>query len=85
MIKMSVSAGKSGKFLDEERLVSDYPLMDPVAYLELRYKRRVYRMVNVDEKQIKQLHTRVRNHSTFPHLPRAISSELVLQSFPNFR
>lgn len=34
--------------------------MDPVAYLELRYKRRVYRMVNVDEKQIKQLHTRVR-------------------------
>ncbi|OQR73159.1 hypothetical protein BIW11_09915, partial [Tropilaelaps mercedesae] len=50
--------GKSGKFLDEERPVSDYPLMDPVAYLELRYKRRVYRMVNVDEKQIKQLHTR---------------------------
>ncbi|XP_022251595.1 SH3 and multiple ankyrin repeat domains protein 3-like, partial [Limulus polyphemus] len=50
--------GKAGKFLDEERLLLDYPLSEPVEYLELRYKRRVYKTMNVDEKQIKQLHTR---------------------------
>uniref|UniRef100_T1J5G2 SH3 and multiple ankyrin repeat domains protein 3 n=1 Tax=Strigamia maritima TaxID=126957 RepID=T1J5G2_STRMM len=50
--------GKAGKFLDEERPLSNYPLPGPIGYLELKYKRRIYKMMNVDEKQIKQLHTR---------------------------
>ncbi|XP_076370230.1 uncharacterized protein LOC143256640 [Tachypleus tridentatus] len=50
--------GKAGKFLDEERFLIDYPFSEPVGYLELRYKRRVYKTMNTDEKQVKQLHTR---------------------------
>ncbi|XP_071442143.1 SH3 and multiple ankyrin repeat domains protein 3 [Hetaerina americana] len=50
--------GKAGKFLDEERRLADYPFSGPVGYLELKYKRRVYKMVNLDEKQLKALHTR---------------------------
>ncbi|XP_042323631.1 protein ALEX-like [Sceloporus undulatus] len=36
--------GRAGKFLDEERLLREYPLNPdtPVPYLEFRYKRRVY-------------------------------------------
>ncbi|XP_069675317.1 protein shank isoform X6 [Periplaneta americana] len=50
--------GKAGKFLDEERRLGDYPFNGPVGYLELKYKRRVYKMLNLDEKQLKALHTR---------------------------
>ncbi|GFQ67360.1 protein shank, partial [Trichonephila clavata] len=50
--------GKAGKFLDEQRPLADYPFYGSVGYVELRYKRRVYKMMNVEEKQIKQLHTR---------------------------
>ncbi|KAK7793822.1 hypothetical protein R5R35_014324 [Gryllus longicercus] len=50
--------GKAGKFLDEERRLGDYPFSGPVGYLELKYKRRVYKMLNMDEKQLKALHTR---------------------------
>ncbi|GFY14097.1 protein shank [Trichonephila clavipes] len=50
--------GKAGKFLDEQRPLADYPFHGSVGYVELRYKRRVYKMMNVEEKQIKQLHTR---------------------------
>ncbi|PNF35049.1 hypothetical protein B7P43_G09455 [Cryptotermes secundus] len=50
--------GKAGKFLDEERRLGDYPFSGPVGYLELKYKRRVYKMLNRDEKQLKALHTR---------------------------
>uniref|UniRef100_A0A1B6MGP7 SH3 and multiple ankyrin repeat domains protein 3 n=1 Tax=Graphocephala atropunctata TaxID=36148 RepID=A0A1B6MGP7_9HEMI len=50
--------GKAGKFLDEERRLGDYPFNGPVGYLELKAKRRVYKMVNLDEKQLKALHTR---------------------------
>ncbi|XP_059608779.1 SH3 and multiple ankyrin repeat domains protein 3 isoform X2 [Phlebotomus argentipes] len=52
------SNGKAGKFLDEERRLGDYPFNGPVGYLELKYKRRVYKMLNLDEKQLKALHTR---------------------------
>ncbi|XP_055314365.1 uncharacterized protein LOC129575241 isoform X19 [Sitodiplosis mosellana] len=52
------SNGKAGKFLDEERRLGDYPFNGPVGYLELKYKRRVYKMLNLDEKQLKSLHTR---------------------------
>ncbi|XP_044255873.1 SH3 and multiple ankyrin repeat domains protein 3 isoform X3 [Tribolium madens] len=50
--------GKAGKFLDEERRLGDYPFSGPVGYLELKYKRRVYKMMSLDEKQLKSLHTR---------------------------
>ncbi|RZB49894.1 SH3 and multiple ankyrin repeat domains protein 3, partial [Asbolus verrucosus] len=50
--------GKAGKFLDEERRLGDYPFSGPVGYLELKYKRRVYKMISLDEKQLKSLHTR---------------------------
>ncbi|KAE8753257.1 hypothetical protein FOCC_FOCC000180 [Frankliniella occidentalis] len=50
--------GKAGKFLDEERRLGDYPFNGPIGYLELKYKRRVYKMLNLDEKQLKALHTR---------------------------
>ncbi|XP_030754925.1 SH3 and multiple ankyrin repeat domains protein 3 isoform X3 [Sitophilus oryzae] len=50
--------GRAGKFLDEERRLGDYPFNGPVGYLELKYKRRVYKMVSLDEKQLKSLHTR---------------------------
>lgn len=50
--------GKAGKFLDEERRLGDYPFNGPVGYLELKYKKRVYKQTNLDEKQLKALHTR---------------------------
>ncbi|XP_035714472.1 uncharacterized protein LOC110858090 isoform X2 [Folsomia candida] len=50
--------GKAGKFLDEERPLSDYPFSGPVGYLELRYKRRLYKGLNLEEKQLKQIHTK---------------------------
>ncbi|XP_015593340.1 SH3 and multiple ankyrin repeat domains protein 1 isoform X4 [Cephus cinctus] len=50
--------GKAGKFLDEERRLGDYPFNGPVGYLELKYKRRVYKMLHLDEKQLKAMHTR---------------------------
>ena len=28
--------GKAGKFLDEERLLSEYPMAEPIGYLEVK-------------------------------------------------
>uniref|UniRef100_A0A8B9L4D9 SH3 and multiple ankyrin repeat domains protein 3 n=1 Tax=Astyanax mexicanus TaxID=7994 RepID=A0A8B9L4D9_ASTMX len=52
--------GRAGKFLDEERLLREYPLptVTPVPYLEFRYKRRVYTQSHVDDKQLAKLHTK---------------------------
>ncbi|PAV61686.1 hypothetical protein WR25_04326 [Diploscapter pachys] len=50
--------GRAGKFLLEDRTFRDYPFHDCVAYLELKYKKRVYKMLNLDEKQLKNLHTK---------------------------
>ncbi|KAM8889585.1 SH3 and multiple ankyrin repeat domains protein 2-like isoform 4-T4 [Synchiropus picturatus] len=54
------SSGRDGKFLDEERLLKEYPqpISKGVPCLEFRYKSRVYRQPNVDEKQIAKLHTK---------------------------
>ncbi|XP_066490742.1 SH3 and multiple ankyrin repeat domains protein 3 isoform X2 [Tiliqua scincoides] len=53
--------GRAGKFLDEERLLRDYPLNPetPIPYLEFRYKRRVYTQSLLDDKQFAKLHTKV--------------------------
>ncbi|XP_061493945.1 SH3 and multiple ankyrin repeat domains protein 3 isoform X3 [Rhineura floridana] len=52
--------GRAGKFLDEERLLREYPLNPdtPVPYLEFRYKRRVYIQSLLDDKQFAKLHTK---------------------------
>uniref|UniRef100_A0AAX7UXB4 SH3 and multiple ankyrin repeat domains 2a n=1 Tax=Astatotilapia calliptera TaxID=8154 RepID=A0AAX7UXB4_ASTCA len=54
------SNGREGKFLDEERILREYPqpISKGVPALEFRYKSRVYRQPNVDEKQIAKLHTK---------------------------
>ncbi|XP_034433585.1 SH3 and multiple ankyrin repeat domains protein 3 isoform X4 [Hippoglossus hippoglossus] len=52
--------GRAGKFLDEERLLKEYPLppITPIPYLEFRYKRRIYTQTYVDDKQLAKLHTK---------------------------
>ena len=50
--------GRAGKFLQEERLFRDYPFQDCVPYLELKYKKRVYKMLSLDEKALKALHSK---------------------------
>uniref|UniRef100_A0A3B3D0B6 SH3 and multiple ankyrin repeat domains 2a n=1 Tax=Oryzias melastigma TaxID=30732 RepID=A0A3B3D0B6_ORYME len=54
------SNGQDGKFLDEERILREYPqpISKGVPCLEFRYKNRVYREPNVNEKQIAKLHTK---------------------------
>ncbi|XP_038073650.1 protein shank-like isoform X2 [Patiria miniata] len=51
--------GKAGKFLDEERLFSDYPT-DPASmpFLEFKYKRRVYKQMKLDIKEVKKYHNK---------------------------
>lgn len=54
------SNGRVGKFLDEERLLREYPQPagTGVPSLEFRYKKRVYKQSNLDEKQLAKLHTK---------------------------
>ncbi|KAM4617556.1 SH3 and multiple ankyrin repeat domains protein 2 isoform 2-T2 [Discoglossus pictus] len=54
------SNGRDGKFLDEERLLREYPqpMSRGVPSLEFRYKKRLYKQSSVDEKQIAKLHTK---------------------------
>ncbi|KAI4795425.1 hypothetical protein KUCAC02_031419, partial [Chaenocephalus aceratus] len=54
------SNGRDGKFLEEERVFREYPqpITKGVPSLEFRYKSRVYKQPDVDEKQIAKLHTK---------------------------
>ncbi|XP_034004288.1 LOW QUALITY PROTEIN: SH3 and multiple ankyrin repeat domains protein 2-like [Trematomus bernacchii] len=54
------SNGRDGKFLEEERIFREYPqpITKGVPSLEFRYKSRVYKQPDVDEKQIAKLHTK---------------------------
>ncbi|KAF7459574.1 hypothetical protein GHT09_020456 [Marmota monax] len=54
------SNGRHGKFLDEERLLREYPQPagPGVPSLEFRYKKRVYKQPDLDEKQLAKLHTK---------------------------
>ncbi|XP_043938018.1 SH3 and multiple ankyrin repeat domains protein 1-like [Protopterus annectens] len=54
------SNGRDGKFLDEERLLREYPqpINKGVPSLEFRYKRRVYKQTSLDEKLLAKLHTK---------------------------
>ncbi|MBN3317402.1 SHAN3 protein, partial [Atractosteus spatula] len=62
--------GKAGKFLDEERLLKEYPLpsITPVPYLEFRYKRRVYTQSHLDDKQLAKLHTKANLKKFMEHV-----------------
>ncbi|XP_055037404.2 SH3 and multiple ankyrin repeat domains protein 1 [Misgurnus anguillicaudatus] len=52
--------GRDAKFLEEERLLGEFSqsLEKGVPYLEFRYKTRVYKQTNLDEKQLTKLHTK---------------------------
>ncbi|XP_036367126.1 protein shank isoform X2 [Octopus sinensis] len=50
--------GKAGKFLDEERLLREYPLSGPIGYLEFKFKRRVYRSMELNTRKLKQIHNK---------------------------
>ncbi|KAM5222900.1 LOW QUALITY PROTEIN: SH3 and multiple ankyrin repeat domains protein 2 [Hipposideros larvatus] len=54
------SNGRDGKFLDEERLLREYPqpVGKGVPSLEFRYKKRVYKQSNLDEKHLAKLHSK---------------------------
>ncbi|XP_051970670.1 SH3 and multiple ankyrin repeat domains protein 1-like [Xyrauchen texanus] len=51
---------RDAKFLEEERLLGEFSqsLEKGVPYLEFRYKTRVYKQTNLDEKQLTKLHTK---------------------------
>ncbi|XP_051969599.1 SH3 and multiple ankyrin repeat domains protein 1 isoform X1 [Xyrauchen texanus] len=51
---------RDAKFLEEERLLREFSqsLEKGVPYLEFRYKTRVYKQTNLDEKQLAKLHTK---------------------------
>ncbi|XP_066030966.1 SH3 and multiple ankyrin repeat domains protein 3-like isoform X2 [Chamaea fasciata] len=83
-------AGRAGKFLDEERLLREYPLdaEAPVPYLEFRYKRRVYSQALLDDKQFAKLHTKA-NLKKFMEYVQMLNSEKVCRLLekgldPNF-
>uniref|UniRef100_A0A183BWD6 ANK_REP_REGION domain-containing protein n=1 Tax=Globodera pallida TaxID=36090 RepID=A0A183BWD6_GLOPA len=50
--------GRAGKFLLEDRHIRDYPFHDCVPYVELKFKKRVYKMLGVDEKALSAVHSR---------------------------
>ncbi|GAB1605298.1 protein shank-like isoform X1 [Argonauta hians] len=50
--------GKAGKFLDEERILREYPLSGPIGYLEFKFKRRVYRSMELNTRKLKQIHNK---------------------------
>ena len=55
------SHGRPGKFLDEERLLTDYALQGHVPQLEFRYRCRDFMSVpGMTEKQIVKANTKVR-------------------------
>ncbi|XP_058858102.1 SH3 and multiple ankyrin repeat domains protein 2-like isoform X2 [Acipenser ruthenus] len=64
------SNGRDGKFLDEERLLREYPqpINKGVPSLEFRYKTRVYKQANVDEKQFAKLHTKANLRKFMDHI-----------------
>ncbi|KAK7494551.1 hypothetical protein BaRGS_00014204 [Batillaria attramentaria] len=50
--------GRAGKFLEEERFLKEYPLQGPIGFLEFKYKRRVYKLMQLNPRKLKQLHSK---------------------------
>uniref|UniRef100_A0A8C7DUV4 SH3 and multiple ankyrin repeat domains 2 n=1 Tax=Naja naja TaxID=35670 RepID=A0A8C7DUV4_NAJNA len=72
--------GRDGKFLDEERLLMEYPqnINKGVPSLEFCYKKRVYRQLNLDEKQVAKFHTKA-NFRKFMDLVHHCSVEKLIK------
>ncbi|KAL6039226.1 hypothetical protein STEG23_027062, partial [Scotinomys teguina] len=73
------SNGRDGKFLDEERLLREYPqpVGQGVPSLEFRYKKRVYKQTNLDEKQLARLHTKTNLKKFMDHTQHRSVEKLV--------
>ncbi|EGW01929.1 SH3 and multiple ankyrin repeat domains protein 2 [Cricetulus griseus] len=73
------SNGRDGKFLDEERLLREYPqpMGQGVPSLEFRYKKRVYKQSNLDEKQLARLHTKTNLKKFMDHTQHRSVEKLV--------
>ncbi|KAH8864165.1 SH3 and multiple ankyrin repeat domains protein 3 [Schistosoma japonicum] len=52
------SKGKAGKFLQEERMLLDYPFESSVGHLELKYKQRVYRDFKTNINKFRKINTK---------------------------
>ncbi|KAG8522556.1 SH3 and multiple ankyrin repeat domains protein 3, partial [Galemys pyrenaicus] len=65
------SNGRDGKFLDEERLLREYPQPPAgrgVPSLEFRYKKRVYRQPPLHGEQLARLHTKTNLKKCMDHI-----------------
>ncbi|XP_057362696.1 SH3 and multiple ankyrin repeat domains protein 2 isoform X2 [Manis pentadactyla] len=73
------SGGRDGKFLDEERLLREYPqpVGKGVPSLEFRYKKRVYKQSSLDEKQLAKLHTKTNLKKCMDHIQRCSVEKIV--------
>lgn len=52
------SKGKAGKFLQEDRMLLDYPFESSVGHLELKYKQRVYRVLKTNVNKLRKINTK---------------------------
>lgn len=50
--------GRAGKFLDDCRKLREYSLNGPMAHLEFKYKKRVYKFVKINQKELKALNVK---------------------------
>ncbi|XP_073073389.1 SH3 and multiple ankyrin repeat domains protein 2 isoform X2 [Manis javanica] len=73
------SGGRDGKFLDEERLLREYPQPagKGVPSLEFRYKKRVYKQSSLDEKQLAKLHTKTNLKKCMDHIQHCSVEKIV--------
>ncbi|XP_012946399.1 SH3 and multiple ankyrin repeat domains protein 1 [Aplysia californica] len=46
--------------MEEQRTLSEYPIQGPIGFLEFKYKRRVYKLMQVNERKLKQLHSKAK-------------------------
>jgi SH3 and multiple ankyrin repeat domains protein len=50
--------GRAGKFLDDCRQLKEYSLCGPVVNLEFKYKKRVYKFIKINQKELKALNVK---------------------------
>jgi SH3/ankyrin repeat-containing protein len=51
--------GRAGKFLDDCRQLKEYSLNGPIAQLEFKYKKRVYKFIKINQKELRALNVKV--------------------------
>uniref|UniRef100_A0A915NTP9 Uncharacterized protein n=1 Tax=Meloidogyne floridensis TaxID=298350 RepID=A0A915NTP9_9BILA len=49
---------QAGKFLLDDRPLLDYPFHDCAPYVALKFKKRVYKMLRLDEKTLRSVHSK---------------------------